>query len=99
MFAGPLLYGGRTVPGMRIAGERLVGSRPIMCRLDELAPEPALLPPVGDPSHIEVLEAERWGDEVLQGVPRRIIDVVSYAAAPPRWRATPQTPSCRCHGR
>ena len=60
---------------MRIAGERLVGSRPIMRRLDELAPEPALLPPVGDPSYVEVLEAERWGDEVLQGVPRRIIDV------------------------
>ena len=75
MFAGPLLYGGRTVPGMRIAGERLVGSRPIMRRLDELAPEPALLPPVGDPSHTKVLEAERWGDEVLQSVPRRIIDV------------------------
>ena len=72
---GPLRYGGTTVPGLRIAGERLVGSRAIMRRLDTLAPEPALLPPVGDPSRTEVLEAERWGDEVLQSVPRRIIDV------------------------
>jgi glutathione S-transferase len=72
---GPLRYGGTTVPGLRIAGERLVGSCVIMRRLDTLAPEPALLPPVGDPSRTEVLEAERWGDEVLQSVPRRIIDV------------------------
>jgi glutathione S-transferase len=72
---GPLRYGGSTVPGMRIDGERLVGSRQIMRRLDELAPEPPLLPPVGGPSYAEVLEAERWGDEVFQSVPRRIIDV------------------------
>jgi glutathione S-transferase len=72
---GPLRYGGTTVPGLRIAGERLVGSRTIMRRLDALAPEPSLLPPVGDPSHTKVLEAERWGEEVLQSVPRRIIDV------------------------
>jgi glutathione S-transferase len=71
---GPLLWGGGTVPGMRIGGERLVGSRRIMRRLDALAPEPPLLPPPGDPSHDRVLEAERWGDEVLQSVPRRILD-------------------------
>ncbi|MGD0455956.1 MAG: glutathione S-transferase, partial [Solirubrobacteraceae bacterium] len=72
---GPLIYGGRTVPGMRIGGERLVGSRKIMRRLDQLAPEPPLLPPPGDPLYAQVLEAERWGDEVLQPVPRRVIDV------------------------
>lgn len=71
---GPLLYGGMTVPGMRISGERLVGSRTIMRRLDELTPEPPLLPPPGSPEYARVLEAERWGDEVLQSVPRRIID-------------------------
>jgi glutathione S-transferase len=75
VLAGPLLYGGRTVPGMRIDGERLVGSRTIMRRLDTLVPEPALLPAPDDPAHVRVLEAERWGDEVLQSVPRRIIDV------------------------
>jgi glutathione S-transferase len=70
---GPLLYGGSTVPGMRLDGERLVGSRKIMRRLDELAPEPPLLP--SDPQERErVLEAERWGDDVFQSVPRRILD-------------------------
>jgi len=72
---GPLRYGGTTVPGMRLDGERIVGSRAIMRRLDELIAEPALLPAVGDPSYEPLLEAERWGDEVFQGVPRRIIDV------------------------
>jgi len=72
---GPLLYGGTTVPGMRLAGERLAGSRTIMRRLDAIAPEPALLPPLSDAvARARVLEAERWGDEVLQSVPRRIID-------------------------
>jgi glutathione S-transferase len=71
--AGPLLYGGSTVPGMRIDGERVVGSRTIMRRLDLLAPEPPLLP--ADPAERErVLEAERWGDEVFQSVPRRVLD-------------------------
>jgi len=72
---GPLRYGGSTVPGLRIDGERLVGSRAIMRRLDELVPEPALLPPAGTPSYAQVLEAERCGDEVLQSVPRRILDL------------------------
>ena len=72
---GPLRYGGTTVPGMRMDGERLVGSRTIMRRLDALAPEPALLPPASSPAYAKVLEAERWGDEVLQSVPRRLVDV------------------------
>jgi glutathione S-transferase len=70
---GPLRYGGNTVPGIRIDGERIVGSRPIMRRLDELAPEPPLLPPPGDARYAQILEAERWGDEELQPVPRRIL--------------------------
>jgi glutathione S-transferase len=74
MALGPLLWGGPTVPGMRIDGERLVGSRTIMRRLDELVPEPPLLPAPGDPAYARVLEAERWGDEILQSVPRRLID-------------------------
>jgi glutathione S-transferase len=75
MLIGPLRYGGMTVPGMRIDGERIVGSRAIMRRLDQLQPEPALLPPPGDARYAPVLEAERWGDEALQSVPRRIVDV------------------------
>jgi glutathione S-transferase len=74
LLAGPLRYGGNTVPGLRLGGERLVGSRAIMRRLDQLVPEPALLPPPGEASYAQVLEAERWGDEVLQSVPRRLID-------------------------
>jgi glutathione S-transferase len=89
IFLGPLLYGGSTVPGVRLAGERVVGSRAIMRRLDTLEPEPALLPPPGDPAYARVLEAERWGDELFQAVPRRLVDVaflrdpaamLSYAA-------------------
>ncbi|HSZ69275.1 MAG TPA: glutathione S-transferase N-terminal domain-containing protein [Solirubrobacteraceae bacterium] len=72
---GPLRYGGATVPGMRVDGERLVGSRAIMRRIEELAPgEPPLLPAPADPARAQVLEAERWGDDVLQSVPRRILD-------------------------
>jgi glutathione S-transferase len=72
---GPLRYGGSTVPGLRLDGERLVGSRQILRRLDELVPEPALLPAPGTPSYAQVLDAERWGDEVLQSIPRRVLDL------------------------
>jgi glutathione S-transferase len=79
LLAGPLLWGGPTVPGMRLRGERIVGSRTIMRRLDALVTEPALLP--GDAAARErVLEAERWGDEVLQAVPRRLIDAAFLRA-------------------
>jgi len=74
LMVGPLRYGGRTVPGIRIGSERIVGSRAIMRRLDELAPQPPLLPAPGEPEYARVLEAERWGDEVLQSVPRRLLD-------------------------
>jgi glutathione S-transferase len=78
---GPLLYGGSTVPGMRVDGERLLGSRAIMRRLDQLAPAPPLLPAPGEAAYARVLEAERWGDEVFQGVPRRLIDA-AFVRAP-----------------
>lgn len=72
---GPLRWGGTTVPGMRLGGERLVGSRTIIHRLEALVAEPALLPAAGSPYYARVLEAERWGDEVLQAVPRRVINI------------------------
>ena len=72
---GTLRWGGPTVPGMRVDGQRILGSRTIMRKLDELAADPPLLPPVGAPERDAVLEAERWGDEVFQSVPRRILDV------------------------
>jgi glutathione S-transferase len=67
------MFGMRTVPGLRIDGkEKISGSRAIMRRLDELQPQPPLLP--ADPEARErVLRAEEWGDEVLQSIARRII--------------------------
>jgi glutathione S-transferase len=73
LLVGRIRYGGTTVPGMRIGAERIVGSRAIMRRLDQLAPEPPLLPPAGDPAYARVLEIERWGDEVFQAVTRRLL--------------------------
>jgi glutathione S-transferase len=65
-------FRGGTVPAMKIDGRRLQSSREISRALDELQPEPPLFP--ADPERRrEVEEAERWGDEVLQDVPRRIV--------------------------
>src|SRR3954447_11024904 len=42
-------FGARTVPAMRLdGGEKVSGSREILRRLDELAPEPPLWPPDGE---------------------------------------------------
>ncbi len=71
--AQTLLFGRRTVPGIRFAdGEKLQGSRAILRRLDELVPDPPLVPLDPDQG-ARVLEAERWGDEVLQPLPRRVL--------------------------
>jgi glutathione S-transferase len=68
-----VLFGARTVPAVRFDdGEKLSGSRAILARLDELAPEPPLLP--SDPeARAAVLRAEEWGDEVLQPIARRLL--------------------------
>jgi glutathione S-transferase len=60
-----------TVPGVVIDGEKVVGSRTIMHRLDELRPEPPLYPADPD-ARRRVEEADRWGDEVLQALARRM---------------------------
>ena len=65
------IYGeGRsTVPGLMIDGDPLHGSRPILARLEQMVPDPALYPePIAD----AVREAERWGDEELQDLGRRL---------------------------
>jgi glutathione S-transferase len=65
------LYGeGRsTVPGLLVDGEPVHGSRTIFARLEELMPEPPLFPElIAD----TVREAERWGDEKLQDLGRRL---------------------------
>jgi glutathione S-transferase len=58
--------GNSTVPGVLIDGEPVHGSRSILARLEAIAPQPVLYP-----SEL-VREAERWGDEQLQDLGRRL---------------------------
>jgi glutathione S-transferase len=62
-------FPGDRVPAVRFAdGRRAQGTRPLARALDELQPEPRLVP--DDP---RVEEAELWGDEVLQQWARRMV--------------------------
>jgi glutathione S-transferase len=61
--------GNRTVPGMLFGEQAIHGSRPILARLEELAPEPSLFPPA---IAEQVREAELWGDDELQDLGRRL---------------------------
>lgn len=64
-------FRGGTVPALKLDGRKLQGSRQISRALDERWPEPALFP--ADPqARARVEEAEQWGDEQLQPVPRRL---------------------------
>ena len=66
------MFGERTVPGLKLDGEKVQGSRKILRRLEELRPEPPLFP--ADPERrAQVEEAERWGDEVFQPLGRRLL--------------------------
>jgi glutathione S-transferase len=76
MIAKPVLRALRfpkaTVPALTVDGRRIQGTRAIARALDELRPDPPLLPAeVGARRAVNV--AERWGDEVFQGSPRRIV--------------------------
>jgi glutathione S-transferase len=62
----------KTVPAMRLDGARVQGTGEIALALEALVPSPPLFP--ADPeARAAVVEAEAWGDEVLQPVPRRLI--------------------------
>jgi glutathione S-transferase len=63
------IYGARTVPGMLVDGEPVHGSRAILARLEEMVPDPALYPAEKADA---VRDAERWGDEELQDLGRRM---------------------------
>ncbi len=64
-------FRGGTVPALKLDGRRVQGTRSISRALDAAHPEPPLFP--ADPGRrARVEEAERWGDEVLQPVPRRL---------------------------
>lgn len=64
-------FPGVTAPALKIDGRNVQGSRAIARALDEIRPEPPLLP--ADPGRrAAVEEAERWADEELQEMVRRI---------------------------
>ena len=61
--------GNTTVPGLLVGDEPVHGSRAILERLERIEPDPPLYPePIAD----AVREAERWGDEELQDLGRRL---------------------------
>jgi glutathione S-transferase len=67
-FAG---FEGFTVPALELDGRKVQGSRGIARVLDEIRPERPLFPPQPE-RRAAVEDAERWGEEVLQPVPRRL---------------------------
>lgn len=67
-----LLFGERTVPALRMNGEKISGSRKILRRLEELRPDPPLYPADPDDRR-RVEEAEAWGDQTLQPIARRLL--------------------------
>ena len=65
-------FPGITVPALKLDGRKVQGSREIARELDRIQPEPPLVP--ADPvERTAVEEAERFGDEDLQPVARRIL--------------------------
>ena len=64
----PLIFRGRTVPGIKFEdGEKVLGSRKIVRAIEQRVPEPRLY------TGPEVEEAEEWGDLVLQPIARHIV--------------------------
>jgi glutathione S-transferase len=66
-------FPGRTVPAIKFDdGEKLQGSRAILARLEELVPDPPLFG-TSPEERTRIEEAERWGDDVLQALVRRVL--------------------------
>lgn len=64
-------FPGTTVPALRLGDRRWQGTLEISRALDAFQPDPPLFP--SDPGRrAAVEEAERWGEAVLQPVPRRL---------------------------
>jgi glutathione S-transferase len=70
-------FRGGTVPALKLDGKKVQGSRQIARILNERWPEPPLFPRDLD-ARARVERAERWGEEQLQPVPRRLF---RFAAA------------------
>ena len=64
-------FRGGTVPGLKLDGRRVQGSREIARALEAAKPEPPLYPGNAK-ARAKVEEAESWGDRTYQPVPRRI---------------------------
>jgi glutathione S-transferase len=60
-------FPGKTVPALKADGRKVQGTRQISRFLDELKPDDRLV------TSDAVAEAERWDDEQLQDVPRRLL--------------------------
>lgn len=61
-----------TVPAIKLAGRKAQGTRAISRLLEELQPDPPLFP--AEPSARRAVEdAEAWGEQILQPVPRRLL--------------------------
>jgi glutathione S-transferase len=89
-----LRFPARTVPALRLdSGEKVQGSIAIMRRLDELVPDPPLLP-ADEASRAKVLGAELWGADVLQPLARRVFwgAVKRRPSAIPSFQAASQLP-------
>lgn len=76
MISKPLLRALRfpthTIPALRLDGRRIQGSGEIARELDRLVPEPPLYP--SEPKRRRKVEqAERWGEDELQPLARRIM--------------------------
>jgi glutathione S-transferase len=65
----PLGFRGRTVPALKLDAVRVQGNRNIARFLDRIEPDPPLL----TPHRTAVEDAERFADEVLQTVARRLV--------------------------
>jgi glutathione S-transferase len=65
-------FRGGTVPALALDGRRVAGSRAISRLLDEVRPDPPLFPRDTERRRA-VEEAEAWGEEVLQPIPRRLL--------------------------
>ena len=64
-------FAGTTVPALRLDGRRIQSTLQISRALEALRPDPPLFP--ADPAAREAVEeAERWGEAVLQPIPRRL---------------------------
>jgi glutathione S-transferase len=82
-----------TVPAIKLPnGRRVQGSLRIAQALEELAPAPSLYP--SEPgARGAAAEAERWGETVLQPVPRRLIRWgLTHRLSQRRWFADVATP-------